>query len=632
MCGIAGIIGNTQVCTYENIYEMLELQKHRGPDDRGILGFRMENGESTENVVNGGKFDGILGFNRLSIRDLTQNGHQPMQNEKKTVTLAFNGEIYNADLYREILKGKGYTFRGFSDTEVLLNMYQEYGLDETLEKINGMFAFVIIDTAKMQMYIVRDRVGIKPMYCFEWQSNFLFSSELKSFLGIPEMTFSLDEESMQEYLAFRNVRGRTLAKGAWQVNPGEIIIYDLQEKKVTGKRKYYDLNRIERRCAPGNKKELREMECQFEDIIKNAVKRQLISDVTVGCQLSGGVDSSLITTYAKDFLTESELHAISVIFKEKRFSEEQYMDQVCKKLEIQAHKCEMNKEVLLEKLENAIWHMDTVISHPNAVGIMQLTKEARQHVTVLLSGEGADELLGGYSVFVNAYKLEQGLIPDVQCAGERISDPKEYLIKGQGFLGRNLCERICSGFRADELLQSRMELLDSLKGTLLDKQIKFEMMNYLPEVLVRQDKMSMSNSIENRVPMLDNEVIDFAFSLPREVLIARKQINKNTTRMEGKYILKEICARQYGDEFAYRSKCGFHIPFERYFQDKEFKQYFESTLIQRIKDRGFLDAKIVERLYRRLPILESYQAEMLWKAVNLEIWCQIFLDKKKVNG
>jgi len=231
MCGIAGIIGNTQVCTYENIYEMLELQKHRGPDDRGILGFRMENGESTENVVNGGKFDGILGFNRLSIRDLTQNGHQPMQNEKKTVTLAFNGEIYNADLYREILKGKGYTFRGFSDTEVLLNMYQEYGLDETLEKINGMFAFVIIDTAKMQMYIVRDRVGIKPMYCFEWQSNFLFSSELKSFLGIPEMTFSLDEESMQEYLAFRNVRGRTLAKGAWQVNPGEIIIYDFVSKK-----------------------------------------------------------------------------------------------------------------------------------------------------------------------------------------------------------------------------------------------------------------------------------------------------------------------------------------------------------------------------------------------------------------
>ena len=631
MCGIAGIIGNTRKCTYENIQNMLELQKHRGPDDRGILGFRFSHGESTDNLINNGKFDGVLGFNRLSIRDLSINGHQPMQNNSRTVTLAFNGEIYNADEHREALVKKGYPFRGNSDTEVILNLYLEYGLQGMLKKLNGMFAIVIVDLIDGKIYIARDRVGIKPMYYYMWEDNFLFSSEIKSFLGVQGLELSLDHETMQEYLAFRNVRGRTLAEGVFQVNPGEVISYDYNAKKIVSKTFFFDLNQIERTKGIWTSSTYKKQKEKLNSILKNAVKSQLVSDVKVGCQLSGGVDSSLISYYAKDCLEEEELYTISVIFNEKYYSEEKYIDQACKNIRATSHKCEMNKDVLYNELERAIWHLDTIIAHPNAVGVMQMTREAKKDVTVLLSGEGADELMGGYSVFANRKRLDVGRIPYVENAGEQISGVEEYIIKANGFLGRKLCQRIYPEFQYDKIMQCRMELLDRLEGNMFDKQVKYEMMTYLPEVLIRQDKMSMSNSIENRVPMLDNNMIDFALVLPEEYLLKKHRSSSSEDKLEGKYILKGLCANYYGESFTYRPKCGFHIPFEYYFREANFKNYIQGVILTGIKRRGILNYDVVDKLYRRLPILNWYEAEMLWKAINIEIWCQLFLDKRTME-
>lgn len=627
MCGIAGIFGTEKLCTYENVKNMMQLQIHRGPDDQGLLGIQVKNKKYFDLINNPDTrkemCDGVLGFNRLSIRDVSHNGHQPMISDDEKVIMTFNGEIYNADEYRERLKSIGYFFKGNSDTEVILNMYLEYGLDYVVNNLDGMFAICILDFRSRKLILVDDRVGIKPLYYYCKNGFLMFSSEIKSFLTIDNFKRQIDFEAVQQYLAFRNGLGTVLLRDIYQLKPGHMLIHDLETKSVYLK-KYFDLNKFKRFSNDSYKFDLSEM----EEILKESVKMQMVSDVKVGCQLSGGVDSSLVTYIAHNKGGKTDLNdSISVIFNEQALSEEKYIDYVSNLLKINSHKRVMNEKEFLDNIPRAIWHTDAILSHPNSLGIMFLSEEARKHVTVLLSGEGADELFGGYYNYVQREQLKIGEIPFYEIGGERIANIDEFLIKGNGYVGERICKRMFAEYDADLIYESRKQLLDSFTGDDFDKNVKYEMSTYLPELLVRQDKMCMANTIENRVPILGNKVIEYACSLPKEVML-KKVYKCQIEKYEGKMPLKLLAEKYYGENFAYRNKMGFEIPFRLYFRNYKFKEFFYDIIMHGIKERGIFNSIAVERLYEKMPVLRWNEAETLWKMINFEIWFQIFIDGK----
>lgn len=628
MCGIAGMFGAERICTYENIKNMMQLQIHRGPDDQGLLGIQVRNEKFYDWEKNPDArkemCDGVLGFNRLSIRDVSYNGHQPMISEDEKVIIAFNGEIYNADEYREHLKNVGYCFKGNSDTEVILCMYLEYGLDYVVNNLDGMFAICLLDFRCKKLFLVDDRVGIKPMYYHCKNDTLMFSSEIKSFLAIDGFERKINFEAVQQYLAFRNGQGLALLEDVHQLKPGHILIYDLNAKTIHLK-KYFDFNNYERFPNDSYKFDVSEV----EEILKESIKNQMVSDVKVGCQLSGGVDSSLVTYIAHNEMGEAALNdSISIILNEQALNEEKYMNHVNDLLKTSSHKKLMDERTFLENIPKAIWHTDAILTHPSSLGIMLLSEEAKKYVTVLLSGEGADELFGGYYNYVQREQLKRGEIPFYEIGGEKITDIDEFLIKGNGYVGERICKRMFTEYDADLVYESRKQLLDSFTGDDFDKNVKYEMSTYLLELLVRQDKMCMANTIENRVPLLGNKVIDYACSLPKEVLL-QKVYKCQRERYEGKLPLKQLAEKYFGEDFAYRNKIGFEIPFRLYFKNNKFREFFYDVIINGIKERGIFNAIAVERLYERMPILRWNEAEVLWKMVNFEIWFQLFIDKKR---
>ena len=342
-----------------------------------------------------GIFEGMLGFNRLSILDLSSNGHQPMASPDQKVLLTLNGEIYNAFDFKEELIQWGFHFKSTSDTEVVLALYLKYGIDGLLARLNGMFAIVIADLGRNTFYIARDRFGIKPMYYISTEETFAFSSELKSFRYIDNFKFSLFEEQLDEYLLFRNNLNGTLFRGIQSLTPGHYISFRHNNSLVI--KRYFDLNNYSR--SPEVSGDIGYYGKRLEEWLSKSVQSQLMSDVKLGCQLSGGIDSSLVTWLANRNSDKGNFEAVSIIFNDQRFSEEKYINKVSENLRIPSHKFLLDSEYYLENIERVAWHLEAPINHPNTVAIYKLSQRAKDYVTVLLSGEGADEVFGGYSRF-----------------------------------------------------------------------------------------------------------------------------------------------------------------------------------------------------------------------------------------
>ena len=391
MCGLVGIINKSKSETFRDtkiIESMLKIMKHRGPDDIGYAIISTDN-RFVKNI----KFlppyfpkeiNVFLGFCRLSIQDLSVSGNQPMISKLNKSVLMMNGEIYNSIDLKKILKEKGYYFKGTSDTEVVLNAIIEFGFHEAISKLNGMFAIVYYDNLKNKLYLARDVFGIKPLYIANTKSFLSFSSELKSFKYLEGFSFVLNESNIDEYVLFGNLRQQTLFKNIENLEPGIILEYDLKNNKISNS-KYNCLVRSE-------KKEL-------VDIINQEINSQLVSDVPVGLQLSGGVDSSLVAYFAS-LNYKKKLNSFSIIFKNKNFSESEYIKIISKKIKMKTHSKILRSDFFFKQLENITWHLEHPINHPNSVGIYLLCEHAKKHVKVLLSGEGADEIFGGYPLFI----------------------------------------------------------------------------------------------------------------------------------------------------------------------------------------------------------------------------------------
>jgi len=501
-----------------------------------------------------------------------------------------------------------------------------------VDRLNGMFAIVIADLREGRMYIVRDRFGIKPMYYHHGPDVLAFSSELKSFRYLDNFKFQLDESQLSEYLIFRNNVKGTLFRGIHSLEPGHFLSFSHDEGLK--KERYFNINDYSRN---------NEHDTNFESAgealegwLGKSVKSQLMSDVKLGCQLSGGVDSSLVTWLANKNSDKGQFESVSVVFDDPRFSEEKYIDQVAEQLQIDAHKFELSPSYYLQHIEKATWNFEAPINHPNTIGIYLLSQRAKEYVTVLLSGEGADEVFGGYSRFydVNFPYLNRRLLSEIRNSGFnpfrilKYFNASDRAIMATAYMRPDMASKLYRDLDPAAALYERKQLFGSLNGSLFDRQVKYEMQTYLPDLLIRQDKMSMAHSIENRVPFLDNDVVRQSFEIPEKYLLLRKSREGYNTE---KYLLKKMTAGIFGNEFAFRDKMGFGIPLKQFFSDNNFTGYLHDVVSPGLSRRGILNHKVFGRWLGNLPTLAYHDLEAFWIAVTLEIWAKTYLDLNNEN-
>lgn len=638
MCGIAGYINIDlkPVNDTAAILKMMKAQNHRGPDDSGLRLFSMQNGNSREASVLAaeqieGRYEGVLGFNRLSILDLSHNGHQPMCSPDNKVFLTLNGEIYNAFDFMDELDRWGYEFKSTTDTEIVLALYLKYGIEGLLARLNGMFAISIVDLSKHELFLARDRFGIKPLYYIHNTKILAFSSELKSFRFLDDFSYTLNSEKLDEYLLFRSNLTGTLFREIEPLEPGYYIVFS--PGRGLNKHQFFDKNSYSRSANNGS---IEERAKELEGWLGKSVKSQLISDVKLGCQLSGGIDSSLVTWLANAVVEKGNLASVSIVFNNQHYTEEQYIDHVTKVLGITSHKFLLDQNYYLDNIEDATWHLELPLNHPNTVGIYKLSQEAKKYVTVLLSGEGADEIFGGYKRLYDL-KYPFNLAKLMHEARVNFRDPYaliRYLrhdqraVMSSAYLLPRIASHLKSDFNLNNAIDERLSLYNSLSGSTFDRQLKYELYSNLPDLMIRQDKMSMAHSIENRVPFLDNEVVENSFTIPEGLLLLEKSAGRNNP---GKYLLKRLAANVFGNEFAIRDKMGFGIPLKEFLGSTGFREYMNDKLLPGIKKRELFNHDIVTGWANNTTNLRYTEIEALWIMIAFEIWASIYLDSGYEN-
>jgi asparagine synthase (glutamine-hydrolysing) len=596
MCGIAGFVNlDGAPADGRVLAAMTDLVRHRGPDDCGMLCMSLR----------GGAPDTALGFQRLKILDLSDRGHQPMVSTATmdgAVALLFNGEIYNALDHKAGLERNGYRFRSGTDTEIVLALYERDGLDAMLERLDGMFAIVIADARRGAVHLVRDRLGIKPLYWTQCGATVLFASEAKAFLAHPAFRAEIDPAQVDELLAFRYVAGgASILKDVRHLRPGHVLT--LSPAGVADAR-YWSI--------PDDPETLRlsrtEAVDRLGDLLGRSVRSQLRSDVNVGCQLSGGVDSSLVTVLAASHLGAG-MDTFSIVFNEVTFSEEPWIVAAATAARAESHRVVFDEAAFMAALDAASWHMDQPIGHPNSLALWLLARRAREHATtVLLSGEGADELFGGYARFHDAHAS---------------ADPAGAVVRATQFHSETRLSRLRPAADLQPAIEKRRALFAEGRAGDLSNRLKYEMQTHLVDLLLRQDKMTMAHGVENRVPFLDRHLVEFARALTAGHLVGPSLPGGPPV---GKAIVKDLARRTFEDAFVDRRKSGFNLPLAQYFRTRAFIGLMEDRLLPRMASRGLVDVKVVRQWWAR-ALKAPATTEGFWIPVALELWAQQFLDR-----
>ena len=590
---------------------MRDLLVHRGPDDAGLY------------------IDGHagLGHRRLSIIDISR-GHQPMTNEDESLWIVFNGEIYNFMALRDFLLSKGHSFRTKSDTEVILHLYEEKG-ENCVNELNGIFAFAIWDRKHKSLFLARDHMGVKPLYYAETDKAFLFASEIKSILKSGYLEPMCREESVFEYFMFRHVSGEyTMFQGIKNILPANTL-YFRDGKMET--RRYWSPYPENNTKGNTNGSDFKSSSAELAALLEDSVRMQLISDVPLGTFCSGGLDSSLITALAAR-LTGKQINTFSVGFHEKDYDETDYARVVSKCYGTKHREIKLGNREFADLLPKMIWHNDEPLNFANSVQIYAISKLAKEHVTVVLTGEGSDELFAGYPrYFIPQLSTIYRALPSVikkmaysyarranNHRMEKIQNYSEYsledtLLYNSSFLNRRfLVEIIKSGipdrfeYRESCLRKGREMGLDTVRlMALLDQQ------NYMVSILNRQDKMSMGASIESRVPLLDYRIVKYANELP-----SRYKTNKFVT----KHILKRIAVDLLPDDVVNRKKSGFGVPVGSWLKDSKGMGRYFGDLHGNTELTRYVNMERLTVLCNEHLAGTQDHSEFLWAAINFTLW------------
>ena len=603
MCGILGAVGfNIDKFRFK---KMLDTLTHRGPDDEGIFF----------------KDPVILGQCRLSIIDISPAGHQPMSDKEGNVWVVYNGEIYNFASIRKELEGKGYHFRSRTDTEVILYAYKEWGID-CLHKFNGMFAFCICDFRKRLLFLARDRFGIKPLVYYFADHKFIFSSEIKSILCDNEILNEIDWEAFIYYLYFGYIPAPlTIYKRIKKLEPGHYILVKWQNDgklEFTKKRWYYlPVNNL------SEKLDITEIKETLFSLISDAVKMRLISDVPLGAFLSGGIDSSIIVGLMARH-SNKPVKTFSIGYKDHAlFDETSYAREVAKFNNTEYHEFRLTYKDVLDVIPIVLDHLDEPFADWSIFPTFLVSQKTRQHVTVALSGDGADELFAGYrkyqgEFFWKYYSLIPFLIRKKLIEPFFDSFPDsydnkllEYVRRTKKFLkglddepARRHFNWMCifsevflkeliidfkSGLNNPSPFGFIKKLFDEYKGDSINRMLYADVNMCLPyDMLVKVDWMSMLNSLEVRVPFLDYKVVEFVFQIPG---------NLKLNRWKRKYILIETFKDILPPKLYYRPKQGFDVPIGEWFKN-ELKQLFWEVLDENfIKKQGIFNFDFIKKMY-----------------------------------
>jgi asparagine synthase (glutamine-hydrolysing) len=608
---------------------MADTMDHRGPDDAGYC------------VC--GRIG--LGFRRLSIIDL-QCGHQPLSNEDGTIWIVFNGEIYNFQELREFLLGKGHVFKTQTDTEVIVHLYEEHG-PQCLEMLRGMFAFAIWDENARTLFLARDRVGIKPLYYCLTDTSLVFASEIKAILADPSINREIVPHVIDRFLTFLYVPAQeTLLKGIQKLAPGHYLLVRDGKPVIE---QYWDLHFAE----PSRSQSLKDAETDLLSLLAETVELHMIADVPVGVLLSGGMDSTGVLSFAVHG-TDKKISSFTVGFSEEEVADERpYARLAAEAFGTQHHDMTITAKDFAAFMPKYVWHMEEPVCEPPAVAMYYVSKFARNYVKVLLSGEGGDEAFAGYSNYRNLVWLErikrglsplnsaiaQGLsitsslfhLPGVANYVPLMSDtfPDYYYSRTSNpyrYTGNRLGKVYSADFAQaidrEHTLEPVRRLQAHARGqNTLDAMLYIDTKTWLPDdLLIKADKMTMANSVELRVPLLDHRILEFAASLPPSFKL------KGFTL---KYILKKALARKIPNEIRNRKKTGFPVPYESWLRN-DLKDVIWSVLTdRRTVERGYFRKDAVEALLQANSNGTNYSKE-IFSLLSFEIWQRTFLEREQV--
>jgi asparagine synthase (glutamine-hydrolysing) len=626
MCGIAGYVSVTPVTEADAIIRrMTGVIAHRGPDDCGIFA-----GQHVR-----------LGHRRLSIVDLPA-GRQPMANEDSTLQIVFNGEIFNHLELRPDLERAGHRFQTRCDTEAIIHAYEEFG-PGCLGLLRGMFAFAIWDTRAQRLFCARDRLGKKPFYYFWNGQVFVFASEIKALLQHPAISAEFEAEALPEYLAFGYISDeRTMFRNIRKLPPGHYLSLEVNvPADPLRTSQYWNVPK----AAPRKDVSEREFIHATRSRLEESVQQRLMSDVPLGVFLSGGVDSSAIAAITAK-LTGTRLKTFSVGYREARYSELGYAEQVAEAIGTDHHDVRIGFDDFFRTLPQLIWHEDEPIAWPSSIPLYFVSKLAAKDVKVVLTGEGSDELFGGYERYrwnilnsraASIYSQLPGWLRNfvryqLECFPLLKADLRRKL--RHTFLGREntleslYLENFYSAFSADEQAQfhpagQRTGFDNYLRyfqerpdESMLSRMLYADQKTYLVALLMKQDRMSMAASIESRVPFLDHTLVEFASTIPDGLKIKGG---------EQKYVLKRAVEDLLPREIVYRTKMGFPTPIRQWLLDPRAKPLMDGLLNRSGFLVSFLEQKPLEGMIARHLSGVEDATDRVWRLLNLQLWGDIFI-------
>jgi asparagine synthase (glutamine-hydrolysing) len=630
MCGICGIVGLPEAAPIEaqTLQRMNQTLTPRGPDDQGTY-------------VCGPVG---LGACRLSIIDVP-GGRQPLSNETGTVWIAFNGEIYNFRELRRFLEQKGHAFATRTDTEVIVHLYEELGV-ECVQQLNGIFAFAIWDTAQQRLLLARDRMGVKPLYFTYVGDQLVFGSELKAILQHPRVRRDLDLVALNEYLSYEYVPSpRTILRGISRLEPGHVLLWDRHGER---RMRYWNVSLARSEDRPPVK--WRDHADALKQILSRSVARELVSDVPIGVLLSGGLDSSTIAALAVQHYPD-RLQTFSISFDERSFDESKYARLVAERLGTQHRELTLTSGVAADLVPRIPDFLDEPFGDSSLIPTYLLSKFAREHVKVVLGGDGSDELFAGYPTLtahrlIEYYErfvpwhLRTYLVPSLLRIAPVSFDNISFDFKMRRFLaGRGVPledrhHRWIGSFTDEEKTDLLSDWVKpAVRDTyaeayrhgrecdarlMLNRVLYDDLKMYLEgDILFKVDRASMATSLEVRVPFLNAEVVNFAMRLPVEMKLRR---------FTGKYLLKRAMQGDLPAEVLSRSKKGFNMPVAHWLADELRDLTTDYLSPERLKRQGLFNPEAVERLIEGHLARKVDNRKQLWTLLVFQLWAERYLS------
>ncbi|ABE52484.1 asparagine synthase (glutamine-hydrolyzing) [Methanococcoides burtonii] len=632
MCGICGYAGFDDE---DLLGKMCDAIVHRGPDDSGSF---------TDKGIG-------LGHRRLSIIDL-EGGHQPVCNEDGTIYVVYNGEIYNFLSLRDELEKRGHRFQTSSDTEVIVHLYEEYGKD-LVHHLRGMFAFALWDSNTRTLLLARDRLGVKPLYYTTIDNRLLFASEIKSIVQYSGYEKAVDIGTLHDYLTFRHALGtETMFAGIKKLLPGHVMTYREGEVNIS---EYWDVPLV----TVGNESEDFYIK-KTRLLLEESVKMRLMSEVPLGIYLSGGIDSGIVTGLMSKMVDEP-IETFSVGFGERgEIGELSQAQEAADFFGTNHHEIIVDQGAFKQNLKDIIWHNDEPIADPSALAMFQLSKMASKHVTVVLNGAGGDEVFGGYisykvglanqkyhkivpkvirqglvRPFVNAISphLSSKMYVGIQSATQEVEEhgflftksvfseeDKEdiYTDKIKDKIHHNTFEKATTSLFRGKRYSGAIDERSSAKNTdLLSKMMYADTKSYLVDhILLETDKLTMSSSIEARVPIIDHKVVEFAASIPQELKLRG---------MTEKYILKKVGQGMLPPAAQNRKKRPFRIPIDTWFKDELHEMSQQVLDESSIVEQGYFRPEVVKDIMKKHERAELLYNHQMYALLVFEMWHERFM-------